>query len=225
MAQLNKFQMYNPQLDRMQLQKAMADPAAAYQTQPGVAVPFQDNYMLKGQQLPPSLHGMGGDPKMAAPSTSANLMNDRAQYKQTLGKFLSSSGGTKKSGDSNKVRPGEGKKATGSDETDSGEDEMYTKKKGIAGARDEDKDKVQKKFKIFDDNECEGAEGSDDDDEDEDDSGEDDEEYEDEVDDDSDQDDDLMSSADDNNSAGGGQKDSKKSTDQKQGEIVEKASF
>ena len=218
--------MYNPQLDRMQLQKAMNDPAAAYQTQPGVAVPFQDNYMLKGQQLPPSLHGMGSDPIMAAPSTSANLINDRAQYKQTLGKFLSSSGGTKKSGDSNKVRPGEGKKAAGSDETDSGEDEMYTKKKGLASGRDEDKDKVQKKFKIFDDNECEGVEGSDDDDdEDDDDSGEDDEEYEDEVDDDSDQDDDLMSHSDENNSAADGQKDSKKSTDQKQGEVVEKASF
>lgn len=199
----------------------MADPASAYQAQPGVGVPFQDNYLLKGQQLPPSLHSMP-DPKMAAPATTATLLDDRAQYKQTLGKFLSSSGNTKKSGEGHKVRPGEGKKADDSDDTDSDEDEVYTKKKHGAG-RDDDKEKVQKKFKIFDDNDCEGEEGSDDDDDD-DDSGDDDEEYEDEVDDDSDQDDDLMSSADDNNS-GGDQKDSKQSTDPKQGEIVEKASF
>ena len=103
----------------------------------------------------------------------------------------------------------------GSDDTDSAEDEMYAKK--ILGARDEEKEKMQKKLKIFDDDDCEG-EGSDDDDDD-DDSGDDDEEYMDEIDDDSDQDDDLMSSGDSN-----GQK--AKQSDKKQAaEIAEKASF
>lgn len=105
---------------------------------------------------------------------------------------------------------------TGSDDTDSAEDEIYAKK--ILGARDEEKEKIQKKLKIFDDEDCEG-EGSDDDDDD-DDSGDDDEEYMDEIDDDSDQDDDLMSSGDSN-----GQRAKQSDKKQQAAEIAEKASF
>ena len=56
---------------------------------------------------------------------------------------MSSSGGAKKK--EKATRPGEGKGGmTGSDDTDSAEDEIYAKK--ILGARDEEKEKIQKKL-------------------------------------------------------------------------------
>lgn len=78
------------------------------------------------------------DAKVVAASTL--LQDDRAQYKQTLGKFLSSSGGAKKTGEK-AARPGEGKGAVlGSDDTDSGDGEVYAKK--VSAARDEEKEKI-----------------------------------------------------------------------------------
>lgn len=129
------------------------------------------------------------------------MNDDRAQYKKTLGNFLS--------------RDNKKKNDDYSDETDSNdEDGDYVKKHKDKIARADEKTDT-KKLKIFDDDDCEG-EGSDDDD----DSG-DDESYEDEVADDSD-DDDLISSGDDNGSSG--QK-KKQSAEKAAKDIIEKASF
>lgn len=166
----------------LQIQKSLADPASAYQQQTSAAVAssnLQEKY-LKG------LHD-------AHKPDAAVISDDRAQYKQTLGNFLAREAKGKKKGSANDY----------SDETDSAEDAAYAKK--ITGkASSDEKQKIQKKLKIFDDDDCEGdGDGSDDD------SGDDDESYEDQVDDDdddSDENDDLMSSGEDNGSSGGKKK-------------------
>lgn len=132
---------------------------------------------------------------------NSDIVNDdRAQYKKTLNNFLARDGKNKKAADY-------------SDETDSAEDAVYTKK--LTGGAGDPKKGEQKKLKIFDDDDCEG-EGSDDD------SG-DDESYEDQADDDddSDEEDDLMSSGDEDNNSGG----AKKQEDNQAKDNLEKASF
>ena len=103
-----------------------------------------------------------------AHASDAALNDDRAQYKKTLNNFL--------------AREAKNKKGAGndySDETDSAEDAAYTKKMASGGAPDDKK--IQKKLKIFDDDDCEGDGSDDDSDEDE--------SYEDQVDGDDDSDD------------------------------------
>lgn len=146
-----------------------------------------------------------------------DVTDDRAQYKKTLGNFLSRDTAAKG-----------GKKAVAGD-SDSDEDGYYSKKKQDDAQMPIDRKDGKsdpKKYKIFDDDDCEG-EGSDDSDDD------DDESYENEVeDDDSEDQDDLLSSGDDNpaggaDSSGKKVKQPEKVQDEKviAAKEVEKASF
>lgn len=116
MTQLQKFQLQNAQKELLQIQKQLADPAQAYQQTSVATSGLNDMYMNMGK-----------------PDDKAVISDDRAQYKQTLGNFLARD--TKNKKGAGKV----GGNDYSSGETDSGEEEIYTKKIGGSSGKDDKK--------------------------------------------------------------------------------------